>query len=508
MSERGRRSLSAVFDRTLPFFLGVLAALSLPPFNFWPALFVAVPLFIKRLSRSPSSRAAFLTSWAFGFGYFCFALHWIGYAFFVDTKTYLWMMPFAVTGLAAFLALYWGLAGLVAHSVQRNWQMPLFLTVPVLLWVGEALRGRLFTGFPWAAPGLAADGMGGTLQLASLIGMEGLTLLILVWAATPLVLLRDNSPRFTKTLCLLFLSLLPLGWAFGELRLAGHPTRYADTAVIRLVQPNVVQDEKWNAENADRIFTQLLDLTRSDTATTIIWPESAVPFLIDESDVAKLRLGDVLKPGQTLLTGAIRRETSSGSFFTSILMFDDTGSRRASYDKWRLVPGGEFLPLEWLLEPLGFKKLVTLPGGFAAGAGPQTLDVPGAGPAGLLICYEIIFPNQLVSASARPQWLVNVTNDGWFGLSTGPYQHLAQARMRAVEQGLPVMRSANTGISASIDAFGRVIKATTLGTEAAIEQRLPLPEANAVPANFHSWLQLLLVAFIGFFARMFSFKLN
>ena len=196
--------------------------------------------------------------------------------------------------------------------------------------------------------------------------------------------------------------------------------------------------------------------------THIIWPETAVSFLIDESAVAKVELAQLLGGNKILVTGALRRDINTtgdgedNKVYNSILTFDGSGTVVARYDKWRLVPGGEFLPFEWLLEPLGFRKVVTVPGSFAAGPGPVSLAIPGAPDAGFGVCYEAIFPDHFVDPLKRPGWLINVTNDGWFGNSTGPYQHLAQARLRSIEQGLPMVRAANTGISAVIDPYGRI----------------------------------------------------
>jgi apolipoprotein N-acyltransferase len=491
------------------FALGLVAALAMPPLNAWPSLFLAVPFFLIGLSGKSSARGSFWHGWFFGFGYFCLALHWIGYAFLVDASTYLWMMPFAVGGLAAFLAIYWGLAAGIAQACERRWNMPLFFTFPAFLAMGELLRGRLLTGFPWAAPGLAADGMGGVLQVASLVGMEGLTLLLLLWTASPFAFLRAASGR-ARFLCLGLLMLLPAGFAWGHLRLQQHPSQFDEKVVFRIVQPNVMQGAKWDQKEAAAIFKSLLDLSRSETATHIVWPESSIPFLIDESEDGITAIADMLQSEQTLISGVIRRSAPSNDadYFTSVMVFNTDGQVTGVYDKWRLVPGGEFLPLEWLLEPLGFKRLVTLPGGFSWGAGAKSIAVPGLGLAGFLICYEVIFPNQLVDPAQRPRVLINVTNDGWFGTSTGPYQHLAQARLRAVEQGLPLIRSANTGISAVVDPLGRIIRSSKLDDKEAFETTLPQLANTVVNPRLHTILSIFLILMIVIAARICAQKLH
>jgi apolipoprotein N-acyltransferase len=456
----------------------------MPSTSWWWAFFISLPLFLIRFESEATFREAFLASWSFGFGYFCVALHWIGFAFLVDAKTYLWMMPFAVGGLAAVMAIYWGIAGLTARLMSRI-MTPLF-GFPITLSVCEWLRGHLMTGFPWAVPGLAVDGMGPVAQLASVTGMTGLTLLILLWAATPAVFIA-GAHRSTRASLSILLLALPAAYFWGSSRLASHPPSFVDGFDLRVVQPNLSQDEKWRAENASRSFDELVTLSTSPASgfniKLIVWPESAVSFLIDESDEAKAVLRDALADEQVLLTGSLRRlQTDRETFFTSIVAFDSEANIIGVYDKWRLVPGGEFLPFASILEPLGFQRVVSLPGGFTAGPGPGAIDLPGLGRFGMLICYEAAFPHDLVAAGPRPTGFVNVTNDGWFGSSTGPYQHLAQVRLRAIEQGIPIVRSANTGISTVFDAFGRDQGQLNLNQSGFLDAHLPV----ALPAPFYA----------------------
>jgi apolipoprotein N-acyltransferase len=457
------------------FILGLVSGLSMPPINFWWIFGLTIPLF---LCLSEKSSRPFFFGWMFGFGYFVAVLHWIGFAFFVDAKTDLWMMPFAVGGLAAAAALYWGLANWAATKlVQKSFHI--WVSFPVCLSVAEWLRGILLTGFPWAVPGLAADGMGGVEQLASIIGMNGLTLLLLLWSATPFAFFQG---RRKGAMCMILT--LPLTWIWGEWRLQQNPTQFVEGVGLRLVQPNISQSDKWRGSNARVIFDQLLSLSAKPSSkefaiTHIVWPESSIPFLIDESAEGKAELRPLLAGGKVLLAGAVHRSSPKPingeppKYFTGFFVFNSDAEVVATYDKWHLVPGGEYLPFETLLEPLGFRKVVPIPESFTAGPGPQTVDIPGAGPASLQICYEDIFATGAVDPTRRPDWIVNVTNDGWFGNSVGPYQHIAQLRLRAIEQGLPVARSANTGVSAVIDPVGRYIEVTRLGEENTTDSRLP-----------------------------------
>jgi apolipoprotein N-acyltransferase len=469
----------------LVFAAGAVFSLALPPIGWWPVIFVSLPLVLAVWRKSPATlRAAASIGFCFGFGYFVSAFHWIGFAFLVDAETYLWMMPFAVGGLAAFMAFYWALAFAASHLLKLR-GIPVIASLPLAIAVAEVARGYFFTGFPWAAPGLMADGMGGVLQLARLMGMPGLTYWVILWGLLPYLLWRSKpffSPR--NILPGLFLLLLPAGWLWGNWRLSVLHHDAVPGVSLLVVQPNVSQDDKWRSDNAAVMFHQLIAMSSGADATHIVWPESAVPFLIDESTEGLARIAGALQPGQTLITGAIRREKGttpeSDRFFTSILEINEEGGVEETYDKWRLVPGGEFLPLAWLLEPLGFRKVVNLPESFTAGSGPASFDLGRAGRAGLLVCYEAIFPDRLLEDERRPQWLINVTNDGWFGHSVGPYQHLAQARMRAVEQNLPVVRAANTGISAIIDGAGRYVARSELGVETALTGFLPQAGAKTL----------------------------
>lgn len=491
--------------RFLSFAAGALAALGLPPLGLWPLAFIGFPLFLVLLETDKAGawRSGFGAGWLFGLGYFAVAFHWIGFAFLVEAETYLWMMPFMLGALAGGMAIYWGLAALAAKRLGGT-GLGLALAFAAALGTAEWLRGQLFTGFPWASPGLVADGMGGLAQAASLIGMTGLTVLIVLWASLPHALLSGVRRDIVPVLCIALL--LPLLWGWGEMRLASAATETVPDVAIRIVQPNVPQEAKWRDENARAIFDDLKRLSAMATeerpegiggVTHLVWPESAVPFLIDENKVARAELQPMLGGRTALITGAIRVDRNSGpepDVFNSIIVFDGMAEPVARYDKWRLVPGGEFLPLGWLLEPLGFRKVVRTPGNFTAGQGPVSILLPGGLKAALLVCYEVIFPDRLIDSADRPQLIVNVTNDGWFGRSTGPWQHLAQARLRAIEQGLPVIRAANTGISAVIDSHGRYTHRLPLMEAGVIDSPLPASIATTAYGAWGDGLLLLLLA--------------
>lgn len=492
----GRRLSGVIFC------LGLLSGLAMPPVGFWWIFGFTFPSCLLLLHRQPvlSWRAALWFGWVFGFGYFIVVLHWIGFAFLVDANSYLWMMPFAVGALAAGMALFWAVAVATSlHLAKRG--LPLFLVTPVCFALFEWLRGHIFTGFPWAVPGLAVDSMGGVRQLAALMGMTGLTLMIVLWAMVPIGLI--DTQKMAQRISVLIALSLPASWAWGEYRLSQNPTKFIDGQIVRLVQPNISQSDKWRGDNARAIFDQLLALSAQPVkspVSVIVWPESAVPFLIDESAEGQSELAQVLGGDKTLLTGAVRRsapENGGGNapdYFTSILAFDGIGRKIGHYDKRHLVPGGEFLPLAWLLEPLGFRKVVNLPESFSAGIESPVVAIRGLGFVAMQICYEAIFPQQLFTVT-RPDWILNVTNDGWFGNSAGPYQHLAQLRLRAVEQGVGIIRVANTGISAIIDATGGYISRSDLGVVAVIDSQIPRRVELTLYGRFGDLIVFGLMAF-------------
>ncbi|WP_205042009.1 apolipoprotein N-acyltransferase [Rhodoligotrophos defluvii] len=500
---------------------GVLAALAQPPIYVLPALFVAFPVLVLLLdgvaqAHAPSRRrfaAAFATGWAFGFGYFLLSLYWVGEAFLVEAETYAWMLPLGVVVLPAGMALYWGLGSALAIALWPRGPAPLgvgrLLALSACLSATEWLRGHLFTGFPWALPGYALGLSESLAQGASLVGAYGLTLLMVFAACLPVLLIDRAALSLRRSLPFLATMAFFAGlWTFGAERLSHDASTAAPGPRVRIVQPDIPQGAKWNPQYATEILDLFLELSTAKPPTNprglaavdyLIWPESALPFLLDERADVRGVIGAVLPDNVTLFTGAIRRGPdpdnpgSQGLFYNSLQVIDHTGTVIAGYDKQHLVPFGEYLPFESLLRPLGFRKLVTVPAGFAAGSGPRTLALPGIPPFSPLICYEIIFPGAVADEARRPQWLLNVTNDAWFGQSLGPHQHFVQARFRAIEEGLPLVRSANTGISAVIDPYGRIVEQIGLGERGLIDTDLPSALPPTVYSQYHEWILSLLI---------------
>jgi apolipoprotein N-acyltransferase len=461
---------------------GVISALGFVPFAFFPALllgFAALVLLIDgtQFQARPILRAA-LVGWCFGFGQFVAGMYWVGYAFFVEPSEHLWQLPVGIAGLPALLALFTAAGTAAAARLWRPGPVRI-VVLAIALALAEWLRGHLFSGFPWNLPGYGWAALPALFQSTSVVGVYGLSFLTILLGASLALLLDDRRHwLWPGTIVALFVVL----WSLGSLR---ETLTVVDTVPgirLRIVQPNIPQAEKYQRKYIYRNWERLLDLSVAPgkRPTHIIWPESAPPFVLAHSPEALDQITLLTSRGTVLITGAVRAEEKPDGtrrYFNSLYIFGRAGEVLGVYDKFHLVPFGEYLPLEPLLGALGLTKLVGI-GSFAAGEGPRTFHLPGAPPVGPLVCYEIIFPAAVTAADERPGWLVNVSDDSWFGPWAGPRQHLVIARVRAIEEGLPVIRGTNTGISAVIDPLGRVRTSLALGRtgvlDAELPQRLPL----------------------------------
>ncbi|WP_041358533.1 apolipoprotein N-acyltransferase [Nitrobacter hamburgensis] len=498
---------------------GAASSLAMEPFNAWPLLFVTFPIAIWLIDGAGAGRiggvpAAALAGWLFGFGYFVPGLYWIGNAFLVDAQTFAWLMPFAVIGLPAYLALFTALGFALARLIWTR-DASRILALAVALTVGEWLRGHVLTGFPWNAFGYALTEPLALAQTASLIGLWGLTFLSVAIFASPAVLIdgRSRSQRPWIAPVTAVSLLLAMG-VYGAVRLSRHPTEFTDNVKLRIMQPNLAQDVRFNYSAKAAVMHKYLTLsdratgphsTGVSSATILIWPESAFPFFLTREADAMAEIADLLPKGTILITGAVRAPDLPPGVritraYNSIYVIDDDGTILSTYDKLHLVPFGEFLPFQGLMEKLGFVQLTKVQGGFIPGTGRRTIALPNAPSVLPLICYEAIFPGDIESRGGRPGWIVNLTNDGWFGISTGPHQHLQQARMRAIEEGLPLVRAANTGISVVTDPVGRIVAQLDLGVEGVLDSRLPVaiaptPYARAgdIPAAIMVTIALVVV---------------
>ena len=478
----------------LAFAAGALSALAMAPFDGWPVLFLTFPVLVWLIDgaggRWGGVARAGASGWWFGFGYFVAGLYWIGYAFLVDARTFGWLLPFAVIGLPAVLAVYTGLGTALARLAWTRGPTRI-LALGAALTATEWLRGHLFTGFPWNAFGYALTAPLALAQSAGVIGIWGLTFIAVVVFASPATLTDDRAPARWPWLPLaLGLATLAALAGFGALRLAHNPTRLVDKVHLRIMQPNLPQDARFNYAARKQVMDRYVALSEQGSphdVTHLIWPESPFPFFLTREPDALAQIAKLLAPRTVLITGAMRlaepADRAHPQVFNSIYAIGPDGAVVGLYDKLHLVPFGEYLPFERLLDSLGLQELTEQQGGFRAGTRRRLLAIPGAPPALPLVCYEIIFPGDVAPQGPRAGWIVNVTNDGWFGISTGPYQHFQQARVRAIELGLPLVRAANTGVSAVVDPVGRVVKSLPLGRAGVLDAPLPRPVAEPIYAR-------------------------
>ena len=472
---------------------GAIAGLSVPPLFIVPALFVSFPIWVWCLDGAERQRGwrrlwpAFLIGFAFGLGYFTVAFHWIGAAFFVDGGIMLVVMPFAVVGLAALIALFWGVASALAHLLWSHgpWRV---VTLATFLTMAEWARGHFFTGFPFDLLGYALTPTDEMMQITSVIGVYGLTLVAALLAMTPALIWPADGRSLSRRLLPFFIALLVIAGqlGYGHNRLTGTVATERTDIALRLVQPLVYEHSDFGNVDPVALIDRLLMLSdmRMDPTdqgladiTHLVWPESSLPFFLTSYPDALARIARLLPDDATLLTGAPRRQYEpgaaepSGPPFNALLAIDTNGEVIASYDKAHLVPFGEFLPYGELFAKIGLKQFVPGADGWAHGdARRRLMSLPATPPFLSLICYEILFSGDL-GDTAGAQFLFNIVNDGWFDGSIGPIQHAHHARVRAVEEGMSLIRATNTGLTFATDPLGRITAEIAPGQMAALDVR-------------------------------------
>jgi apolipoprotein N-acyltransferase len=498
--------------RAIAIVAGAVGALALAPVNCWPAMLAPMMAAVWLIDGSaetnargatfvPSIRSAFWVGWWWGFGYFVAGLWWLGAAFLVDANAFAWALPIGVLALPAGLAFFSALGFALARALWSAGPARI-LALTVGLGLAEWLRALVLTGFPWNELGMA---LGGTLvlaQAASWVGLHGLTLAAIAIFAAPATLIDDGRGRLAAAPTVIGLILLVLLAGFGAWRLSAPDAAIVSGVKLRIMQPNTGQGADFSPENKDAIMRRYLDISdRSTSPTTtgvadvthLIWPESAFPFLLAHDPIALGEIADLLHGGATLITGAARADRAPSDsrphYFNSIQVVDRRGAFLDHYDKAHLVPFGEYLPFRGFFERMGLSQLVRyVPGGFDAGVGRKLLQTPGLPDAWPMVCYEAIFPDELGSffggGRGRAGFILNLTDDIWFGRTAGPYQHFVQARLRSVEQGLPMVRAGNSGISAVLDGFGRTIAELPLGIDGALDASLPVATKPTVYSRY------------------------
>ncbi|MDP9196374.1 MAG: apolipoprotein N-acyltransferase [Pseudomonadota bacterium] len=457
--------------------LGSLATLALPPAGLFPLLFLVFPALLWVLDGARTRWQAFFTGWLSGLVHFVLGLYWISFSLFTDIARFWWVLPLSVGGLPVLLAVFTGLATLVTFMAgQRG--IARILVFATAWSAGEWLRGHLFTGFPWSLTAYAWVDIPPVLQSVAWIGSYGLGLLTVALASLPALTgwfsLRDRRVLVPVSAGII-VAVLVTGVGLWRLSGAGEQAPMVPGVMLRLVQPAIAQTLKWDpAVQAANLRTQI-DMSQATSPrlpTVVIWSETAVPWVLNEQPDLRKTLADAAPPGGVLLTGALRTQIQEGQkhFYNSVFVLDGQGNIIATADKFHLVPFGEFIPFR---EYLPVDPVAAGATNFSRGPGPVTVSVPGLPPFSPLVCYEAIFPGDVASRGSRPQWLLNVTNDAWFGISAGPWQHFAIARVRAVEEGVPLVRVANTGISGVVDPWGRIVTRSRLGTVEILESGLP-----------------------------------
>jgi len=499
---------------------GAIGALALPPFDIFATMFVSFTLLVWLMDgatgNAETGRAglssSFWTGWLFGFGYFVCGLWWLGNALLLEADEFAWAIPLAVLGLPAVLAIFYGLATLLARLVWSD-GVGRIAALAAAFGLMEWLRSFIATGFPWNAIGYAAMPVPLMMQSSHVLG---------ILAVTPLAVFVFSAPALLGTRrgvwigMPLALALLGAHLGYGAYRLFIEPAPSGDkTVTVRLVQPSIDQSQK--LENTDRIgiFEKHLALTAAapekgkPKPDIIVWPETSVPFILTENPDALVRIGDVLQEGQVLLTGAVRAEERGAGqpplYYNSVYMIDDKGQILGASDKIHLTPFGEYVPFEDILRQFGIEELISLPGGFTAAARRTPLQLPSGLGLYPLICYEAIFPAEIAPDLGGASMILNVTNDAWFGATPGPYQHFLQARLRAVETGAPLIRAANNGISAVIDASGRIIEGLSLNTVGAVDATISVNSASfrtSYNRNLNFWLVLASMILAAMISRL------
>jgi len=466
----------------LTFLLGLIVAAALPPVHLIFLLPVSFTGLILLLSSVKNRKQAFFVGWWFAWGQFIAGLYWIGVAFTIDADAHAALMPLPVLALPAFMAIISGLATLATHMTKVKSVGRVFVFTS--FWIlSEYVRGTIFTGFPWNLVGYSWTSVLPVLQSTAYIGIYGLTLLTVLVSSLPALLGDRETTKSTATKAIISGGMVfILIFVAGLWRLNAQQTEVYSEKRIRIVQPNIRQADKWKPHLRRNHLLKTIALSQTENGfhpDYLIWPETAVPYFLTTSEQLKAQLMEYVPRGGAIVTGAPRHDPETKQYWNSVQVLEDDGKIKQIYDKQHLVPYGEYLPLRSWLKATGLTNLIPVLDqmsdfAFPDADAPKTISLSGLPPARVLICFEIAFPWEVVPES-RFSWILNATNDGWFGNTSGPYQHLAITKTRAVEQGKPVIRAANTGISAIIDPYGNIVQKLGLNEAGIIDGYIPIP---------------------------------
>ncbi|WP_157017643.1 apolipoprotein N-acyltransferase [Mesorhizobium xinjiangense] len=500
-----RRTLVALLS-------GSALVLAQAPYDFFPVGFVCFPLIVWLIDGATGEprdtvfgrlRAAFGIGWWFGLGYFGFGLWWVGKALMVDAESHAWALPFAVLGIPALLAIFYGLATAIARLFWSD-GIGRIAALAFGFGVAEWLRATLFTGFPWLSMGYAAMPLPLLMQSVHLVGLFGMNALAVFVFAMP-ALLADGKHLRAGLAAAALLAVAHVG--YGAARLTAPPDETDATLSVRIVQPSIAQDGKWDPAQREAILKRLIDLSIAPDETqasvdVVVWPETALPYLLAERAQMLVDIGEMLADGQELLVGAVRSEAAvtpgaAARYYNAVAAINDRGEIVDAVDKVHLVPFGEYLPLKPLFDAFGIGAIADTFGGFFPGSVRHAIAVGDGARLLPMICYEIIFPQLMRPAEVGANVIVNLTNDAWFGDTPGPYQHFRQAQVRAVEAGLPMIRAANNGLSAVVDEKGRIVDAFGLDAVGALDATVAYrtrPPADTIPRRSISLATILFFA--------------
>ncbi|VEJ44820.1 apolipoprotein N-acyltransferase [Bartonella vinsonii] len=471
------------------FLCGAATSFALPPFYLTPLCFLTFPIFIVLLDSIrtiQNNKKRFLTyalsCGIFGFSYFTCNLWWLCSALLIDPVSFGWAVPFAILGPPLYLSLYWFFSGFIVGLLWTK-GIARFFVLAFALGLAEWLRAFLFTGFPWNSLGYTAMPTPMLMQSDAVVGLYGMNILAVLVYSLPTVLLTNEKKKIALSLCL---SLIFIHSGFGFYRLNSMPNTadyQKSNYWVRIVQPSIPQDIKLNNTTRDAIFETHMNLSTTPTTEKnpepdfIVWPEASIPYLLDENSETTMRIASLLKPQQWAIIGAIRINDDPShaqtQYFNTIAAINAEGDILNTSDKLHLVPFGEYLPYENFLKKIGLRILADNIGGYSAASVRKTVTLPNGFSYLPLICYEVIFPNEMTFEGSPPQAIINVTNDAWFGATPGPYQHLQQAQLRAIELGIPIIRAANNGISAVIDSYGRIVVALRQNAVGILDSQVP-----------------------------------
>ena len=493
---------------------GAVYAAGQAPFHLWPLSMLSLTLFVWLLDGAHNGphplRSGFWRAFSFGFGQFAAGLYWIGSAFVSRGPDYVPLMPFALALLLAGLALIWALAGALA---MRLWTRDIrrIAVFALCIFAAEWVRGHFLSGFPWNLPGMVWPPGAPVSQAAAVVGVWGLSLLTLYAFAAPAAL-ADAGPGWRKAVpALLALSVFAGLYAGGQWRLGHARTGVQPGVRLRVVQAAIDQREKWKPENRQAVLDHYLRLSTAaplSRVSHVIWPEGALPTLLLEDNQALLRIASVFRDGPVLITGLARRERGEGGrilYRNSLVALSFAGGQpkiETVYDKHHLVPFGEYMPLGGLFAKIGLKGLINFDDGFAPGPAPTSIKIDKLPVFSPQICYEIAYSGFTPEGRGRPAWILNISNDAWFGATTGPWQHLDQARYRAIEEGLPVVRSVSSGIAGVIGPYGRMRLRLGRTADQAADASLPMPLPTTINTRHGGLLLLVLAGILLAMARL------